>query len=60
MPHLRDGLVLLWIAAALVASAADYALAAARVLRAPGRRAPHAGRAAVGQRRRERRKQGLL
>ena len=54
VPHLRDGLVLLWIAAALaVASAADYALAAARVFRErSGSAAAEAG-AAVGQRRRE-------
>lgn len=63
-PHLRDGLVLLWIAAALaVASAADYALAAARVLRersgssgaASPKPAPRSGKDAES-----RRKQGLL
>ena len=63
VPHLRDGLVLLWIAAALaVASAADYALAAARVLRersgssaATPKPAPRSGKDAES-----RRKQGLL
>ena len=64
VPHLRDGRVLLWIAAALaVASAADYALAAARVLRersgssgaATPAPAPRSGKDAESSR-----KQGLL
>ena len=60
VPHLRDGLVLLWIAAALaVASAADYALAAARVLRErSGSSAKPAQRS--GKDAESRRKQGLL